>query len=578
MKSQTVFRRVAWLALLLAALSTLNSQLSTVQAQGTAFTYQGVLQDGGAPATGLYDLEFRVFDAASGGAQVGLLTTANDLPVTNGLFTVTIDAGTSVFTGAARWLNIAVRPGASAGAYTNLAPRQSLTPTPYAIHAGGAASVPNGSITASNLASSIGVWSRSDTNIYYNAGLVGIGRVPANGISLDVAGFGRFSGILTFDDGTAGSRFSVRHDGPSQTLRFRDAWGGVDLMALNKSGNLGIGTTSPDRPLTLRSTLGQWISLMNDAGSNMWHIDSRNASGFHIAQTGGAGQFFISNNGNVGIGATAPSDKLHVAGGLFLNSDDARVRLQRTTGANYVDFNNGQPFFLRSITDYDSSANVRMTIDTAGHVGIGSTTNFGGLSVYGMSSEADPSVQGVHMGRINYGAGEDTQVAIRSAGGGAPQLRFFVPGQPGARMYLEPGSRQFRFDGMTSVHIAGEATMTAVNLTSDRNAKEDFKPVSARSVLEKVASLAITEWQYKEQPGVRHIGPVAQDFREAFGVGRDEKHITTVDADGVALAAIQGLNAKVDEKDARIQQLEQTVAELKELVTKLARQQNGGAK
>jgi hypothetical protein len=133
-----------------------------------------------------------------------------------------------------------------------------------------------------------------------------------------------------------------------------------------------------------------------------------------------------------------------------------------------------------------------------------------------------------------------------------------------------------------NVGIAGEVTTTAVNITSDRNAKEEFKPVNAREMLDKVARLPISEWQYKSQSDSRHIGPMAQDFHAAFAVGRDDKHITSVDADGVALAAIQGLNEKFEEetraKDARIQQLEATVEELKALVGKLAAQQNGGAR
>lgn len=114
------------------------------------------------------------------------------------------------------------------------------------------------------------------------------------------------------------------------------------------------------------------------------------------------------------------------------------------------------------------------------------------------------------------------------------------------------------------LNVAGEISCVAVNITSDRNAKEQFKPVNARDVLERVARLPITEWQYKEHSDARHIGPMAQDFREAFALGRDEKHITSVDADGVALAAIQGLNEKVVEKDAELARLKaenQTLAE-----------------
>lgn len=88
------------------------------------------------------------------------------------------------------------------------------------------------------------------------------------------------------------------------------------------------------------------------------------------------------------------------------------------------------------------------------------------------------------------------------------------------------------------------------NTTSDRNTKEHFKSVSARDVLDKVVGLPISEWNFKTAPGEAHIGPMAQDFYAAFGTGTDDKHIATVDADGVALAAIQGLNQKLEEQKA----------------------------
>ena len=107
---------------------------------------------------------------------------------------------------------------------------------------------------------------------------------------------------------------------------------------------------------------------------------------------------------------------------------------------------------------------------------------------------------------------------------------------------------------------------------SDRNAKEAFAAINPRAVLEKVSALAITEWKYKvEADGTRHLGPMAQDFHTAFGLnGADDRHIATVDESGVALAAIQGLNQKLNEKDGEIQALRQSVAELKKLVQSLA--------
>ena len=97
-----------------------------VHAQGTAFTYQGRLTENGAPANGINDLTFTLYAAPSGGATVGTSNVVNDLAIGNGLFTITLDFGASAFDGNARWLQIAVRPGASTGAYTNLAPRQAV--------------------------------------------------------------------------------------------------------------------------------------------------------------------------------------------------------------------------------------------------------------------------------------------------------------------------------------------------------------------------------------------------------------------------------------------------------------------
>jgi len=92
-----------------------------------------------------------------------------------------------------------------------------------------------------------------------------------------------------------------------------------------------------------------------------------------------------------------------------------------------------------------------------------------------------------------------------------------------------------------------------------------MQPVDARDVLKKVVAMPLNTWQYKSQESkYRHMGPMAQDFFAAFKLGESDKGIDTVDADGVALAAIQGLNALLVEKDARITALEAEVAAQKQ--------------
>ena len=107
-------------------------------AQGTAFSYQGRLMDTGSPANGDYDISFTIFDAASGGNQVGTSLTNAPTTVSNGLFTVTLDFGTGIFSGAQRWLQIGVHAHGSNLPDAILSPRQEITAAPYAIAAGSA--------------------------------------------------------------------------------------------------------------------------------------------------------------------------------------------------------------------------------------------------------------------------------------------------------------------------------------------------------------------------------------------------------------------------------------------------------
>ena len=128
----------------------------------------------------------------------------------------------------------------------------------------------------------------------------------------------------------------------------------------------------------------------------------------------------------------------------------------------------------------------------------------------------------------------------------------------------------------TACYLAGTvyANGTFVS-SSDRNAKENFEAVAPRDVLDKVSALPISRWNYKTDKGSEHIGPMAQDFWAAFKVGMDDKHIATVDEEGVALAAIQGLNQKVEEKEAKIQEqnsrIQNQAAEITELKARLDR-------
>ena len=113
----------------------------------------------------------------------------------------------------------------------------------------------------------------------------------------------------------------------------------------------------------------------------------------------------------------------------------------------------------------------------------------------------------------------------------------------------------------------------SLNEGSDRNLKTNIEPVDPTDTLQRVLSLPVSTWAFRDEVNTRHVGPMAQDFRAAFGLGNDDKTIGPRDANGVALAAIQGLNQKLEEKNAA---LAKQVAELTALVKALAEKVNGG--
>ena len=126
------------------------------------------------------------------------------------------------------------------------------------------------------------------------------------------------------------------------------------------------------------------------------------------------------------------------------------------------------------------------------------------------------------------------QFSVRSTGGARFVTAVDGTGAPTAGVSLAPG--------------AG-----AWSTLSDRNVKANITAVDSRSILERVAALPVQEWNYTSQDAsVRHIGPMAQDFAAAFGVGENTTTISTVDADGVALAAIQGLYAENEQLKASV--------------------------
>lgn len=250
---------------------------------GTAFTYQGRLMDTGVPATGTYDLEFRLYDAASGGAQVGTTIDVPDVPIDGGIFTVSLDFGAQ-FTGQLRYLDVGVRPGASTGSYTVLVPREKLAAAPnaqYASNAAAAGSAPWTGVTGKPAGFNDGV--DNDT----------------------LAGLACASGQVAQWNGSAWACAAGAGGGASWSL----------------SGNTGAGNflgSTDNQPFELRVNNARALRVEPQATSPNWIAG--NAA--NLAATGVAGA--VIAGGSSGTGANKVTDDFGVvAGGTENSAGDA---------------------------------------------------------------------------------------------------------------------------------------------------------------------------------------------------------------------------------------------------------------
>lgn len=151
--------------------------------------------------------------------------------------------------------------------------------------------------------------------------------------------------------------------------------------------------------------------------------------------------------------------------------------------------------------------------------------------------------------------------------------RLFIDKESGLDplIYGEFDSDFIRINGTLEV-TAGLTNPSSIYL------KEQFRALSPEDILNKVNQLDIKEWSYKSQPEVRHIGPTAEVFYQTFGVGRDDKTISTIDADGVALLAIQALIEKTSETEqlsSQIEALEKMNKDLEASLLKIEKKLSG---
>jgi hypothetical protein len=341
---------------------------------------------------------------------------------------------------------------------------------------------------------------------------------------------------------------------------------------------------------TIVQVLGQGFGAVPQRGEFGIYLGANDNSAFKVIQRGGPELFRVNRTGNVGIGTTAPRGGLEVArnwdgafGALTLTGDRPTIRFSGGAVAGdqqwllHLGSNNGGgnlEFFNGGTTGTFSAP--LMSLTPYGFVGIGTTRPQAKLEVNGGSSVGvngySGSYYGVHGASDGYYAGVygDSYYGFGVQGYSNRDDGVHGTSISGNGVYgYSLNSYAGYFEGKAKVigHL-DVGSCTGCTMSSDQNLKANFSTISPRSVLDRLAALPIRAWNYKsDAPSVRHVGPMAQDFRAAFDLGKDDLHIDMIDANGVTMAAIQGLYQQNQELVTEVRQ------QNKELMRKVERLQ-----
>ncbi|MBC8096260.1 MAG: hypothetical protein H7Y43_10635 [Akkermansiaceae bacterium] len=355
--------------IILTGLCALLVTAGAARAQGTAFTYQGRLNQAGVPLNGTNDFIFGVMDSVTNGSLINGSIAVDDVPISNGLFTVTVDLGVGTFDGSPRWLQIHTRPGTNTGGYVELSPRQPITASPYAIRAANA-----GTATTATTANSVAAGAVSSTalaNGVVDSSKIADGSIAASDLSFAVRSntFWRLAG----NAGTApGVNFVGTTDG--QPLRIQ-------------APSVGINTATPRGPLEVNTGAGSIIFVNDDgyapgitvsnspsegvlrlrhrievfpnpSGTESGVVNVRNAGGGVGVYLPGSGDAYFTG-GNVGIGTSTPAHALlDVEGVIRLNNHDLMLGAFSETGSGLGTRQNFAGQFVNGVALYGHAGGV----------------------------------------------------------------------------------------------------------------------------------------------------------------------------------------------------------------------------
>ena len=466
-------------------LSTVNHPLSTAFAQGTAFTYQGRLAVGGNSSTnGSYDFQFQVFDTApvNTGTSYGSPNpnSVNGVAVSNGLFTVTLNFGTGVFTGPDRWLQIFVRTNGN-GAYTTLSPRQPLTPTPYAIYSGNAAQLGGQASTAY-------VAKAGDT-------MTGALNLPANGLIVGGTQLVSSGGKVGIGTASLGGKLSIFNNTSSEPLlKIEDSRDDTFFSRyLSKESFYDTGGEAA------------YVGLEHNFGEG----PAPRAMLFGLSADGNPAteKMRITRTGSVGIGTANPTAKLDVRPIAFANNQSGGIQLATTTGQYASGMflrtdNNGFPRLA-----FDISSGEGLCIQAGGSVGIGTSFAQTMLDIRPIAFANNQS------GGIQLACTDDhyrSGMYLRTDSGGFPHLDLDGPSVVGALSIIGSGYVGIgTYLPQSALDVRGTTTTCVLTITGGCDLSEPFE-MSSKDIPN--GAIVIID---DERPGVLKVSQRAYDTRVA---------------------------------------------------------------
>jgi hypothetical protein len=495
--------------------------------------YQGRLTDdaGAAVADGPYLIKFKIYGSETGDDSLWY-SGYQTVTVTGGLFSYQLGTSPSfphdLFEGdTTRYLGITV------GVDPEITPRTRLITVPYAYqalradstqYAANAASVPPGSIGATEI----------------NSGEVQVRIANSCPSGCYISGIDENGTVACAEDSVGSSNWSVT-DSVLYTNNFWGiARGGADNAVLGAgytAVNLGVACTTGTQ--SYATIGGGWNNVVNSSYSTIGGGFRNRAGIAGVASwcTGPGGNNNTANGDESTVGGgysnVASAEKSVVSGG---SNNEASGEESTVSGGD----NNIASGYRSTISGgYDNTASGSYSTV------VGGDNNSAGASfsfVAGQRAIADPTATGSFVwadaNDKDWTCGTANFFTARCTGGAMFTTAIDGSGLPVAGVSVGPGGN-------------------AWSSVSDRNRKENFESVDTHEILEKVAALPITSWNYKsEDQSIRHIGPMAQDFYPAFGLEEDNKRISTIDPDGVALAAIQALVEEIQQLKQRIGELE----------------------